>query len=311
MRRALAALAALTLGLQALAAAGQQPFSTELAPGVHVHIGPVQGWAADGAADVANLGLVVGQRCAAVVDTGGSVAVGRAWRAEVQRLTDRPVCYVITTHAHPDHALGHAAFLGAGPGGADPQFVGHAGLARAQAARAEHDLRVLARDLGAEHAGTRSVPPGRAVATEEVLDLGGRRLLLRAWPSAHTDHDLTVWDDTSATLFTGDLWFSRHLPVLDGRVKGWLAVLDQLATLPARRAVPGHGEASTDWPNALAPQRRYLQGLVASVRQAIQDGWTLAETLQRLGPQTNQEWLLTNLFHRRNLSAAYAELEWE
>jgi quinoprotein relay system zinc metallohydrolase 2 len=276
----------------------------------------------DGAADVANLALVVGRQCAAVVDTGGSIAVGRAWRAAVARVTSQPVCYVITTHAHPDHALGAAAFLGAGPGGADPQFIGHARLPRSLAARATHDLRVVARDLGPDHADTRSLPPTRTVADSVSLDLGGRSITLRAWPTAHTDNDLSVWDEASGTLLAGDLVFQQHLPVLDGQLKGWLAWMAAAPALPVQRVLPGHGQPQATWPQALAPQQRYLGQLQLQVRQALRDGLTLGEALQRLAPEGAEaarfsqrfgpdEWALTPLFHRRNVSAAFAELEWE
>jgi len=148
------------------------------------------------------------------------------------------------------------------------------------------------------------------VADRLELDLGDRRLLLQAWPTAHTDADLTVLDPQSGTLFAGDLLFVAHLPVLDGKLLGWLAVMDRLALLPVRLAVPGHGAASTDWPGVMAPQRAYLERLRDGVRDAIRRDQSLSQTVNQLGEQGIESWQLTDRFHRRNVTAAFAELEW-
>jgi hypothetical protein len=74
-------------------------------------------------------------------------------------------------------------------------------------------------------------------------------------------------------------------------------------------AVPGHGRALT-WPGALAPEQRYLSRLLADVTTAIKAKRTLAETLALL-PGEGGQWLLFDQFHRRNVTAAYAELEWD
>ena len=52
------------------------------------------------------------------------------------------------------------------------------------------------------------------------LDLGGRNLLLRAWPTAHSDSDLTAFDKQTGALIAGDLVFVSHVPVLDGSIDG-------------------------------------------------------------------------------------------
>jgi quinoprotein relay system zinc metallohydrolase 2 len=291
------------------ACAGATPDAPELAlespvPGVYVHYGQQALMTRANSGDVANFGFVVGARCVAVVDTGGTFAIGRALRQAIRRVVSVPVCYVINTHVHPDHVFGNAAF-------ADdhPEFIGHARLAEAMRRRGPNYLNALRRDLGDVAAGSAIVVPTRAVATTLELDLGGRVLSLRAWPTAHTDTDVTVFDQTSRTLWLGDLLFVGHVPVLDGNLRGFLAALAELKTLRADLVVPGHGRALA-WPEALAPEERYLERLQSEVRAAIKARRTLAETLASVD-DGHEKWLLFDEFHRRNVTAAYAELEWD
>ena len=291
-------------------AADAAPQAVELAPGAFHLQGEHAPWGDQGRTRVANAGFVVGTRCVAVIDSGGSPADGRALLAAVRRVSALPVCYVINTHVHPDHLLGNAAFAQANAGGTAPRFVGHARLAAALAAREPHYRRAFARDVGAAQGGLeRMAPPDVAVQEMQPLDLGARVLELRAWPTAHTDNDLTVLDRASGTLWLGDLVFEGHLPVLDGKLAGWLQVLDALAGVHATRAVPGHGRVFEDWPAVLQPTRRYLQQLRDDVNAALDDGTSLSQAVERLG-RAPEGWLLGEAFHRRNVTAAYAELEW-
>ena len=118
------------------------------------------------------------------------------------------------------------------------------------------------------------IAPTELVADTRDIDLGGRRLTLKAWPTAHTNNDLTVLDQTTGTLFTGDLLFVRHVPVLDGSLVGWLKDLDGLARIPARRVVPGHGPLVHAWPLGLADERRYLDRLAGDIRGILGNQYT-------------------------------------
>ncbi|MBS0445429.1 MAG: quinoprotein relay system zinc metallohydrolase 2 [Proteobacteria bacterium] len=280
---------------------------SEVAPGVYVHNGQVDDWLPSNGGDVANLGFVVGSRCVAVIDTGGTPEVGRRWHDAIRRVTPLPICWVIDTHAHPDHVLGNGAFAGE----AGVRFVAAAHFDKALAAREPFFENALQRDFGIRLTHAELPYPTVGVDKTMELDLGGRTLLLQAWPTAHTDNDLTILDRKTRTLYTGDLLFVEHMPVVDGSLKGWLAVLPELAKTDAAVAVPGHGAVSHDWPAVLKAEQDYLNALLVETRAAIKSRMTLAQAVDRVGAAEAAHWKLADRFHRRNVTAAYAELEWE
>jgi quinoprotein relay system zinc metallohydrolase 2 len=279
----------------------------EIASGVFVSMGVHELSSPRNEGNIANVSFIVGNDAVAVVDTGGSARVGTALSAAIRRVTERPVRYVINTHMHPDHVFGNAAF--AAP---ETIFVGHAKLPRGLAARGERYLATGRTELGPDaFEGTRLIPSTQLVAGSASLDLGGRVLALTAHKTAHTDNDLTVRDESTGTLFLGDLLFSGHVPTMDGSIRGWLAVLGMLRDQPAARVVPGHGPTRMGWPRAIVDEVRYFETLVSDVSDLIKRGKTLDDAMRTAGQAEKDAWLLFDEFHQRNVSAVFAELEWE
>ena len=280
---------------------------TEQAAGVFTHIGALALMTRENEGSIANVGFIIGNDAVAVIDTGGSAREGRKLLAAIRARTGKPIRYIISTHGHPDHIFGHAAFEDEGA-----VFVGHRNLPRALAMRGQFYLDAYRRSMGGElMADVKIIPPTQLVADEMKLDLGGRRLAIRAWPTAHTDNDVTVLDEDSGTLFAGDLVVTKHVPVLDGSILGWLAVMDELGQIPAKHVLPGHGPPVDDWQAALANQRRYLERLTNDVRGMISRGATLAVAARSAGLAEKDRWSLFEDYNGRNATAAFAELEWE
>ena len=279
-----------------------------------MHVGKHQDFEDGYDGDIANIGFVVGSEAVAVIDTGGSYAVGMALKESVRAVTRLPIRYVINTHGHPDHVFGNAAFIDAGPAGAgtQPQFIGHAMLAQAMSARSDVFVRNLKKQLGeaAVHK-SRLIPPSVAVQDRLSLDLGQRKLQLQAWPNAHTNSDLTVLDTASGTLWTGDLLFIERTPSIDGDVKAWLAAIDRLQQLPAVTTIPGHGPVTRDKNGALARQRDYLAALLRDVRVSIGQGTGMSETMATAASAERGRWQLFDVVNRRNVNLLYPALEWE
>jgi quinoprotein relay system zinc metallohydrolase 2 len=280
----------------------------QLAPGVFLHQGQQVALDAPGHDDIANIGFIVGSRCVAIIDTGGSVKIGRLLRAAVKQHTSLPICYVINTHVHVDHVLGNLAFR------ADhPSYVGHTALAAAMANSRQFFVTQYGADLDSPPAIDQIIAPDRLVqpAQETVLDLGNRRLHLRAWPKAHTDCDLSVYDEPTRTLWSGDLLFRERVPALDGSVRGWLAAIDQLAVMRVARTVPGHGPVAQDLAQALAAERRYLQALVDGVSAELAQGAAVQDAIEHVALAEQPHWLLWSTAHAHNVIRVYEELQWE
>ncbi len=277
----------------------------EIAPGIHIREGVDEDATAANLDAIANIGFIVGQDAVAVIDPGGSVADGERLRTAIRSTTSLPIRFVLLSHVHPDHIFGAGAFE------ADhPQFIGHARLPAALQQRGEYYRDGLERILGRGRAGP-LVTPSVQVRDHAQIDLGNRLLEITAHPTAHTDCDLSVFDRQTQTLLLSDLLFVRRVPSLDGSLKGWLQELGKLRKHPARRAVPGHGPTSVDWPAGAADLERYLHTLQSETRTAISRSVDISRAANSVAQSERSRWQLFDDYNGHNVTQAYKELEWE
>lgn len=279
----------------------------EIAPGVFVHQGRYELQSPENRGDMSNSSVVIGNDAVAVIDTLGSAQIGRELRAAIKAITDKPIRYVINTHMHPDHLFGNAAFKDD-----NPAFVGHHKLRRGLEARSQSYLASSKDMLGDDaFAGSEIIFPTKSVDDTLTLDLGGRSLVCEAQKTAHTDNDLIITDSKTDTAFFGDLLFSGHIPTLDGSLRGWLSLIDQLEGRKVARVVPGHGPHAMQLPEAVLSEKHYWSVVASDIRKFIKDGKDLMEATKTAGQSERANWAMFDQYHVRNVTAAFAELEWE
>ena len=279
---------------------------TQISAGVYVHQGKHVELEHADHDDIANIGFIIGDECIAVIDTGGSIDIGGKLRKAVKKISSLPVCYVINTHIHYDHVLGNAAF-------ADEQarFVGHENLVREMEYNRPFFLSEFTANLGENPGDSSIIGPDIAVSGELDLDLGNRVITLSAHPPSHTYSDLSVYDKKTGTLWLSDLLFIDRIPVLDASLKGWLETMEKLKSQQANHVIPGHGTITMSWPEAASAQDGYLDMLLNETRKEIARGTFMEDVVENVGKVEKTRWLLHEQNHRRNVTKAFTELEWE
>jgi glyoxylase-like metal-dependent hydrolase (beta-lactamase superfamily II) len=241
-----------------------------------------------------------------VVDTGINLTHGRAILEAIRRVTTKPVALVINTHPHPENVLGNHAFAGA-------PILARVETIDAMRVRCQLCFENVERILGpAAMAGTEIVIPDLSVSGNGSFIAGGRRIELYHFGWGHTEGDLAVFDPASGVLFTGGLVYLDRVPYThEARVRGWIAALDVLEKIPARRIVPGHGPIAD--PVRIEETPAYLTALVAATERHYEKGVSVIDLLKdpAMGFSRFEGWALYGDTHPLNIQHVYAELERE
>lgn len=231
-----------------------------------------------------NVGVIVGERAALVVDSGLGPRSGAIVREIARELAgDRPL-FLTLTHFHPEHGFGAQALPDATLlyNRAQHEEFREKGHAYLQMFRGLGDA--VARELeGVEFVFPHIVYDGAA-----DLDLGGKLVQLRAWGPAHTRGDQVVFLPAERVLFTGDLVETRSFPIFpphdaDVDAQAWIDALVTAQRLEPAIVVPGHGEIGDA--GLIAATRDYLTRLHAETRRLAAAGDDADAIVATLEPQ--------------------------
>ena len=241
----------------------------KIGDGVYAAISP------DGSKAGSNASFIVGTTGVAVVDTFIAVDPAKELLAEIRKITNLPIRYVINTHYHLDHTGGNAVFAEAGA-----TILAH------------RNVRTWLHTENLKFFGASPKPEDKARVDALVLPdlvysdaidiyLGSRRLQVR-YMLGHTGGDSVVVVPDANAVMAGDLVWQHHLPnLIDASTDQWIQTLDKLlAEHPTATFVSGHGDVAT--PADVRDFRDYLMTLrkdVAKAQSAGKSGQELVDTV--------------------------------
>ena len=225
-------------------------FANSAAASVH-KIGPdLYAYISDNDAS-ANSTFLVSDQGILVVDTGLNDQEGRKLLAEIRKVSQAPVRWIVNTHYHPDHVGGNGVV------GPDAVVISTA-FTRSQVEK-----------LNQQNSVSETVGPKGL-----VLYVGGHEVQIYHPGPAHTQGDLVVYFPAEQTIATGDLFLTNSCPAMDdGDLGNWIKALDHMLALPAEHVVPGHFELATK--SELQRFRNYLADLRDQVARMYRQGMPL------------------------------------
>ena len=237
-----------------------------------------------------NVGLVVGDDAAVLVDAGGSAAQGRALLDSAAEVAGVPVRHVVVTHNHWDHWFGIAGMPGI-------VSVAHENVL---ATPASAETLERAAELGIE-----PPRPSETFAIARALSPGGVRMELLHFGGGHTNSDVLVVVSPDDVVFAGDMLEQGQDPQFDetSNIRNWPTALDGVlgASTEATVFVPGHGEP-VDRTFAFI-QRAEIGMLHGNTELLIQQGVRLPDAI------ASDDWPFTRETLEVALPLVYAELE--
>ncbi|HEV3036390.1 MAG TPA: MBL fold metallo-hydrolase [Candidatus Angelobacter sp.] len=279
---------------------GQSPDFTvkKIGEGVYAAV------ANDGGKAGSNSGFIVGSNGVAVVDSFEEAGPAKTLLAEIHKITNQPVRYVINTHYHLDHTGGNGAYAEAGA-----TILAHRNL---RAWERTENLKFFGKDPKPEYRTMVESLVLPDMVYSEAVDLYlGSRLVQVRYMLGHTGGDSVVIVPDANVVFGGDLVWQKHLPnLIDASTGAWIKTLDKLLTdHPKATFVSGHGDvASVDDVRSF---RNYIQTLrddVAKAQSSGKSGQELTDTVEAELKPKYEEWGFYKNFVKRNIEQTAAEL---
>lgn len=282
-------------------------------------------WAAiviPGSGAVANASIIDLGDITVVVDTFCLPEAAQYLREAAEKLTGKPVKYIVNTHFHGDHHYGNQIFTDSiiisteqtkefliqnAPA---ETTIWQAGLRNqieglTEVRNAATDLRVqtgLEHEIADKEKLLAATPEIRRVSasitfSEELMIYGSARSIrLFTYGGGHTISDALVYVPDAKVLIAGDLILGNSHPAMqNGDPAAWIGILEQIENgINFTQVIPGHGEVTDR--RSILEMKSYLTEIQGYAKKAVESGETEDFWLEKGIPAPFDAWLMSYIF---------------
>jgi glyoxylase-like metal-dependent hydrolase (beta-lactamase superfamily II) len=230
-----------------------------------------------------NSGVVIGDDGVLVVDTLATPVMAQRLIAEIRKVTDKPIKYVVLSHYHAVRVLGAAAYQAEGC----EQIIASRGTYEMIAERGAQDMQSEHDRFPRLFQSFESVPgltwPTLVFEREITLWMGKLEVKILHPGAGHTKGDTIVWLPQEKVLFSGDLVeCDAACYTGDAQLAEWPATLAALRALGPEKLVPGRGPAlatAAEVERGLSYTADFVGTLYRCAQEAVAQGMNLKQAM--------------------------------
>jgi len=215
-----------------------------------------------------------------VVDTRQHPAHGRDLIERIRKVTDKPIKWVVVTHAHGDHYYGNPAFKAVGA-----TIIAHkdtkAGMVINESSEFKRRQRFF-KSMKLDPAEVKTVLPDITFDSNMTIELGGRTVEIMHLGAGQNPGDTLVHFPHARALYIGGPFARKNWSNMSftPSVEGWIALLNRVAAMEVDRFLPGHGDIGDK--QDLLDEAKLLADFQAEVKAAIARGVPKEEAVKTL-----------------------------
>lgn len=231
-----------------------------------------------------NTGVIIGDDAVLICDALATPVMAQNLIAEIRKVTDKPIKYVVLSHYHAVRVLGASGYKVEGM----QEIIASQGTYEMIVERGQQDMMSEYERFPRLFQNFESIPgltwPTLVFKDEMTLWMGKdlEVKVMHVGPG-HTKGDTIVWVPSEKVLFSGDLVEADAACYTgDAQLEEWPATLDALSALGADKVVPGRGPAligAARVAEGLAYTRDFVTTLLGSAKEAVAQGMNLKQAM--------------------------------